>query len=682
MALGEKSFFWDKPAGALAPEELQYYEYAAQDLASVYETMYTTGIAPTMAVTDGNDNPENYIGSSLACNPGDGLNVVFSPGAAMIKGRFYIATLPITMPVSAGVTTDFFVRLDLKSNKPTITLQAKQRGSGASIEQNLTHEALIYDIAVATLTIPQGAVSIDISMITDQRLNNTPHPTDSKPISGLMRSIPFVETQGIYEQWKILKKQIESIISDALSQILPDMSVTTPKFAPDAKSPFAGTADISKVADKAKNGVHNLGYAKVGTVHKLTGLSGKTGVLACVFTASESFFKGDTIMIDGVSYEILLSDGNPAPDKLFVSGATVPVIIDTGTKKVNFKAAGLAFDPAHLQSTSMAKMNPFFNITQYSKPKNGEILTTSSDNNFRKLNINTGKSEIIFSNSDIYHAIGFSLDRNYVFTYDYSNGIIKKYSSSGSLISSKKIFNSTSGFYARIGRNGIFAMTKRDGSKNTLDYCLLDENLNYKWEKRNIPTNSEQDIASTLGDMADEYICAISGAQIASYTYKNTVHRISLINGEMKDIQLNENFASSSFSKVVCYDNSVYMTGALTDRAQTDLAVFNDLGTLIAKKNIPGSMERIGTVIPYKGKPIYAFRVQNPDSSSENTTLLNSVDKSGKFWDTPLALPSPPFSRPINLNLNSVGNLIYNFSAEFWEIISFRYFDDWDKLFN
>lgn len=121
MALGEKSFFWDKPAGELTPEEAAYYEYAAQDLASVYECMYTTGICPAMAVSGPEDNPEDYIGSSLRCSAGEGLSVVVSPGAANIKGRLYLATLPVTVTVAAGVVTDVVLRMDLQSEKPTIT---------------------------------------------------------------------------------------------------------------------------------------------------------------------------------------------------------------------------------------------------------------------------------------------------------------------------------------------------------------------------------------------------------------------------------------------------------------------------------------------------------------------------------------------------------------------------------
>ena len=87
-------------------------------------------------------------------------------------------------------------------------------------------------------------------------------------------------------------------------------------------------------------GVHQLDYAKSGTVHVLTGLNGATGVLSCQFKATAAFAAGDTVKVDGTAYTIQLSNGETADDNLFVSGAVVAVILDTGAKKANFKAGG------------------------------------------------------------------------------------------------------------------------------------------------------------------------------------------------------------------------------------------------------------------------------------------------------------------------------------------------------
>lgn len=92
----------------------------------------------------------------------------------------------------------------------------------------------------------------------------------------------------------------------------------------------------------ASDGVHTLTHSRSapGRFHALTGLNGATGVLSCQFKATAAFAAGDTVKVDGVAYTIQLSNGETADDNLFVSGAVVAVILDTGAKKANFKAGG------------------------------------------------------------------------------------------------------------------------------------------------------------------------------------------------------------------------------------------------------------------------------------------------------------------------------------------------------
>ena len=87
-------------------------------------------------------------------------------------------------------------------------------------------------------------------------------------------------------------------------------------------------------------GVHQLDYAKSGTVHVLTGLNGAAGVLSCQFKATAAFNAGDTFRVDGTAYTVKLQNGKAAKAGLFVSGALVSCIIDTAGKTVNFKAGG------------------------------------------------------------------------------------------------------------------------------------------------------------------------------------------------------------------------------------------------------------------------------------------------------------------------------------------------------
>lgn len=90
----------------------------------------------------------------------------------------------------------------------------------------------------------------------------------------------------------------------------------------------------------SQNAIWPLQYAKSGTTHQLTGLTAVSGVVSCVFTATADFAEGDTFTVDGETYAVQLSSGEPAENSLFVSGATVAIVIDKIGKKVNFKSGG------------------------------------------------------------------------------------------------------------------------------------------------------------------------------------------------------------------------------------------------------------------------------------------------------------------------------------------------------
>lgn len=83
-----------------------------------------------------------------------------------------------------------------------------------------------------------------------------------------------------------------------------------------------------------------LNHSKSGSVHQFTGLEGRTGLLLARFLANGSFSDGDTATVDGVSYQMQTTDGNPLEDGMFITGAGVEMVIDTGEKMLNFKTGG------------------------------------------------------------------------------------------------------------------------------------------------------------------------------------------------------------------------------------------------------------------------------------------------------------------------------------------------------
>ena len=124
---------------------------------------------------------------------------------------------------------------------------------------------------------------------------------------------------------------------------------------PNGTVSLTDVTEYTQEGDKFSAGILNelsqnanwpLTHSKSGTTHALTGLSGVSGTVSCVFKATAAYAAGDSIRVDGTSYTIQLSNGEAAEDNLFVSGASVPVVIDTAGKKVNFKAAGGAKFPA------------------------------------------------------------------------------------------------------------------------------------------------------------------------------------------------------------------------------------------------------------------------------------------------------------------------------------------------
>ena len=120
---------------------------------------------------------------------------------------------------------------------------------------------------------------------------------------------------------------------------------------PNGTVSLTDVTEYTQEGDKFSAGILNelsqnanwpLTHSKSGTTHALTGLSGVSGTVSCVFKATAAFNAGDTIRVDNTGYTIQLSNGEAPEANLFVSGASVPVVIDTEGKKVNFKAAGVS----------------------------------------------------------------------------------------------------------------------------------------------------------------------------------------------------------------------------------------------------------------------------------------------------------------------------------------------------
>lgn len=119
-------------------------------------------------------------------------------------------------------------------------------------------------------------------------------------------------------------------------------------------------------------GVVLLHHQKTGTVHALTGLNSAVGVYSGLllgrFLATEDFAEGDSMTIDGTAYTVQMNNGEDAEDNLFVTGAGVEAVIDTGAKTINFKAGG-GLTKAKLALATATPDKVFQGYTFYAKGK-------------------------------------------------------------------------------------------------------------------------------------------------------------------------------------------------------------------------------------------------------------------------------------------------------------------------
>lgn len=169
------------------------------------------------------------------------------------------------------------------------------------------------EICLAEINVPAGATEITSYNITDTRLDES--------LCGLVSmGVEKIPTDGLEAQFMDWFEDLQTNLDGDVAYNL-QSQITT------------------HINDTAVH-LRQLTHSKSGTTHALTGLSGVSGTVSCVFKATAAYAAGDTITVDGTAYAIQLSNGEAAEDNLFVSGASVPVVIDTAGKKVNFKAGG------------------------------------------------------------------------------------------------------------------------------------------------------------------------------------------------------------------------------------------------------------------------------------------------------------------------------------------------------
>ncbi|MBR6790966.1 MAG: phage tail protein [Oscillospiraceae bacterium] len=105
----------------------------------------------------------------------------------------------------------------------------------------------------------------------------------------------------------------------------------------DASAVFVDEERLEEALEQASAA---LTHEKSGTVHRLSGLGERKGLVSCCFKAAAKYVKGDTFTVENTAYSVKMQDGSEAEDDLFAAGAAVSAVIDTEGRSVNFKAAG------------------------------------------------------------------------------------------------------------------------------------------------------------------------------------------------------------------------------------------------------------------------------------------------------------------------------------------------------
>lgn len=278
---------------AIVTYPLNNIEYTAES-AEIYNSTRTSGVFAFNAFEFSVTGADSYI----TIGPGMAWikNAEFS-GKAIAHKEDTVLVLPIPDAVFPRIDV-VALQFDKALNATNLVIKQGTAASSPAIPAIVQTE-MLYELYLYAVRREVGTLVVLESNVTDLR-------PDEK-YCGLMR---------------------DGVTRDTA---IPDGSITTEKFALDAKAPFA---------DMALNGIYQLTYAKSSTTHTLSGLSGAAGTLSCVFTASADYAKGDTFTVDGENYTVKQQNGEEAGDKLFAAGAVVSCIIDTAGKTVNFKSGG------------------------------------------------------------------------------------------------------------------------------------------------------------------------------------------------------------------------------------------------------------------------------------------------------------------------------------------------------
>lgn len=150
---------WSFPYGSVNHDR----RYKSSDFRSYYAQLIGNGVFYTNS-------------TALKVSEGGGMNITLAKGSAFIEGVGYINTagLNFTLDTADGALPriDRLVIRNDYTNRETYAAILKGSYSAQPQAVAITRNADCYEIAIADILVPGGAVSIAQANITDNRLNN------------------------------------------------------------------------------------------------------------------------------------------------------------------------------------------------------------------------------------------------------------------------------------------------------------------------------------------------------------------------------------------------------------------------------------------------------------------------------------------------------------------------------
>lgn len=145
--------------------------------------------------------------------PGTGLTVIVTPGWAFINGSWYHNNANLVINLSPNTTSSSRIdSIKLRYSDSTRSINAL----GFTGETTLVRGESVYDLKIAEVTVPVGAVTISAANITDTRSNEN--------VCGFVKGlVDVVDTNDLFSQFDAIFNNWFDTVKD---QVTGDLAIT------------------------------------------------------------------------------------------------------------------------------------------------------------------------------------------------------------------------------------------------------------------------------------------------------------------------------------------------------------------------------------------------------------------------------------------------------------------------